>query len=184
MAGNGGIFGGSLGTRAAVVDAQVAVGMTIDFYGVYTVNECAASDRCEYVIPEDGSIINGDPIAFVKNRNNEPAAIAFMEYVFSEEGQALWIANDRLPIDAGAFNTTLGQTRPDVKELYDKTLLNQGFDFDDDLDLGTLESMKEYFESSITDVHGELKAAWAKIVFHGWKRWYIRWITGNTSCCC
>ncbi|OLS20840.1 MAG: Phosphoglycerate transport regulatory protein PgtC precursor [Candidatus Heimdallarchaeota archaeon LC_2] len=161
MAGNGAIFGGSLATRAGVIQEQVAVSMTIDFYGVYAATECS---DCEYVIPTDGTAINGDPIAVAANMINPEAAAAFMKYTFSDEGQSLWIKNDRLPIAVGAFNTPLGQTRPDVAELYNVTLTNQGIDFDDDLALATLETTIEYFDSTISDIHADLKIVWSELV--------------------
>ncbi|MCY3413061.1 MAG: ABC transporter substrate-binding protein [Candidatus Heimdallarchaeota archaeon] len=161
MAGNGMIAGGSVDTRSKVIDGEVAVAMTIDFYGVYAQTECS---DCRYVIPEGGSIVNGDPIAFGAKSGNPEAAKEFFKFVNSAEGQAVWIQNDRLPIVEAAFDTTIGQARPDVEALYQETLANQGIEFNETLSTLTEFTMQHYFESTITDAHPALKAAWAKAV--------------------
>ncbi|MHA2028823.1 MAG: ABC transporter substrate-binding protein [Candidatus Kariarchaeaceae archaeon] len=160
MAGNGGIFGGSVATRAAVIQGQVPVSLTIDFYGVFAQTE---NPKTEYVIPDNGSIINGDPISFGAKADNIDGAKAFFEFVNSDEGQALWVRNDRLPINVNAFNTTLGKTRPDVKQLYDDTLANQGIEFDEPKAQSTYFTTVDYFESSITNALTSLKAVWADL---------------------
>ncbi len=161
MAGNGGIFGGSVATRAAVIQGQVPVSLTIDFYGVFAGRENPVT---RYVIPENGSIINGDPIALGAKSNNPEGAKAFFDFVNSAEGQALWVKNDRLPINVDAFDTTLGQTRPDVKTLYDNTLANQGIEFDEIEAQKTYFTTIDYFEASITNSITSLNAAWAGLV--------------------
>jgi ABC-type Fe3+ transport system substrate-binding protein len=157
MAGNGGIFGGSVATRAAVIQGQVPVSLTIDFYGVFAQTE---NPKTEYVIPDNGSIINGDPIAFGAKSKNPEGAKAFFDFVNSAEGQAVWVKNDRLPINVDAFDTTLGLTRPDVKQLYDDTLANQGIEFDEPQAQSTYFTTVDYFESSITNALSSLKAVW------------------------
>ena len=49
MAGNGGLYGGSVETRSPVIDGRVAAALTIDFYGVFAQSEC---DVCEYIYPQ------------------------------------------------------------------------------------------------------------------------------------
>lgn len=161
MAANGGIFGESVPTRAAVIQGQVAAAMTIDFYGIIAMAE---NPKCVYVIPENGSIVNGDPLAFGKNGNCPAGAKAFFEYLNSAEGQAEWILNDRLPIYAEAFNTPEGQSRPDVIDLYDATMANQGIEFNEPLAMSQEFTMMDYFEQTITENHPELKQAWSLLV--------------------
>lgn len=161
MAANGGIYGGSVETRSAVIDKRVGVAMTIDFYGVFAQLECST---CEYIIPENGSIVNGDPIAFGIKSGNELGAKEFFKFVNSAEGQAVWLSQDRLPVNLQSFNTTSGKQRTDLKQLYDDTIANQGINFDESLSTATEFTMQNYFDAAIVDAHPELKAAWGKAV--------------------
>jgi len=168
MAGNGQIYRGSVETRQSVISGETAVAMTIDFYGIIAQNE---NPDTEYVVPENASIVNGDPMVLAKNPAHPDAAQEFMKFAFSKEGQSLWLdpAINRLPIRADAFDTALGATRPDIKALYEKTLNNQGIQFNETLSSSIEEAMRYYWEASITDVHDNLKATWGRIM-NGWKQ--------------
>ncbi len=159
MAANGKIFGGSVETRSSVIEGEVAAAMTIDFYGVIAMQE---NPRTEYIVPENASIVNGDPIAMAKNPANPDAANAFLQFLFSQEGQSVWLRDNinRLPVRADAFDTPLGQTRPDIRDLYDQTLSNQGIEFNESLALSLEEPMRSHFEATITDVHTKHRNTW------------------------
>ena len=163
MAGNGKIYGGSVETRASVIDGEVAAAMTIDFYGLIAMSE---NPDTEYIVPENASIVNGDPIALAKNPANPEAANAFLKFVFSKEGQSLWLKEgiNRLPARADAFDTDIGRQRPDIAKLYNETLSNQGIQFNESLALSLEEPMRFHFEATITDVHTKLQKAWSLIV--------------------
>lgn len=173
MAGNSKIYDGSVTTRSAVETGDVAVSMTIDFYGVIAMAE---NPDCQYVIPDGGSIVNGDPIAIAKNAPDLDAARAFVKYVLSEEGQALWLDNriNRLPVRQDAFQTAMTLNGSDsnivpeqvlvVENLYNKTMENEGILFDEDLALSLEETMRYHFEATITSVHNKLRDAWTSIV--------------------
>lgn len=159
MAANGKIFGGSVETRSSVIEGEVAAAMTIDFYGVIAMQE---NPRTEYIVPENASIVNGDPIAMAKNPANPEAANAFLQFLFSKEGQSIWLRENinRLPVRADAFDTPIGQQRPDIADLYNKTLSNQGIVFNESLALSLEEPMRFHFEATITDVHSKLRNTW------------------------
>ena len=163
MAGNGGIYGESIPTRTAVINKEVGVALTIDFYGLVAQTE---NDRCLYVVPENGSIVNGDPIVLAKEPANLPGAIAFMKFVNTQEGQTVWLdyAINRLPVRVDAFDTAFGQTRDDIFEVYNMTIHNQGIDFDEDFARSIENSFINYFEASITTPHVYLKREWANLV--------------------
>ena len=162
MAGNGKIYGGSVETRSSVIQGETAVAMTIDFYGLIAMQE---NPRTEYIVPENASIVNGDPIALAKAPPHPEAANAFLRFVFSQEGQAILLDKkiNRLPIRADAFDTDIGRTRSDIKALYTKTLENQGIQFDEELATATYESTRYHFESMITNVHPQLVQTWAAL---------------------
>ncbi len=168
MAGNGQIYRGSVETRQSVISGETAVAMTIDFYGLIAQSE---NPDTEYIVPENASIVNGDPMALAANPAHPVAANEFMKFAFSKEGQALWLDTkiNRLPVRPDAFDTPLGQTRPDIKSLYDKTLSNQGIQFNETLSSSIEEAMRYLWEASITDVHESLRATWGRIM-NSWKK--------------
>ncbi|HQU08573.1 MAG: hypothetical protein B7X06_00435, partial [Verrucomicrobia bacterium 21-51-4] len=70
-----------------------AVGMSIDYYGLsqaQSVWERSGSTRFGYLTPTIGSASEADPIAVLRGANNPLIALAFLEYVLSEQGQKLW----------------------------------------------------------------------------------------------
>ena len=163
MGANAGIYGGSVYTRDAVVNRQVGVAMTIDFYGVIANRE---NPSCHYIIPEGQSIVNGDPIALGINVDNQDSAEIFMQYLFSEEGQTVWMFEglDRLPVNDDAFQTAYGQTRSDLYSLYNITLDNEGIPFDEFAATDNLQTTMYYFESTISNSHNLLRQTWGEMV--------------------
>ncbi len=163
MAGNGAIFDGSVSTRQQVIDGTVAAAMTIDFYGFKAQME---NPDCEYVIPKNASIVNGDPVALALNPAHPDAANAFLKFIFSQEGQALWLDPEinRLPIRADAFNTTIGQQREDLQEVYIKALHTESITFNEDRALSLEEAMRYHFQATITRVHQQLRTVWKNMV--------------------
>ena len=163
MGGNAGIYPGSVDTRAAVVNGEVGIGMTIDFYGVIAKRE---NENTRYIIPEGKSIVNGDPIALGKHVDNLAAAEAFIQYLLSAEGNAVWMTEglDRLPVNVDAFSTPLGLTRTDIYKLYNDTLENESIDFNETLSTANLDSTIYYFHNTITEVHDKLRQTWGEMV--------------------
>jgi ABC-type Fe3+ transport system substrate-binding protein len=163
MGANAGIYPGSVDTRAAVVEGSVGIGMTIDFYGVIAKRE---NPNTEYIIPEGQSIVNGDPIAIGINCDNLEGAYAFFEYLFSLEGQNTWMKEglDRLPAVAEAFTTPYGQTRTDLYALYNDTLVNEGIDYDEDLETDILQFVMYYFHETISGLHNNLRNTWGTLL--------------------
>ena len=160
---NSGIYPGSVDTRAAVVTGAVGIGMTIDFYGVIAKRE---NPNTEYIVPEGQSIVNGDPIAIAVGCDNFDGAYAFFEYLFSLEGQNTWMSEglDRLPAVAEAFQTPYGQTRTDLYALYNETLVNEGIDYDENLETDLLQFTMYYFHETISGLHNNLRTTWGTLL--------------------
>jgi len=163
MSGNSRIYHGSTESLGAVIAGEVAVALTIDFYGF---GAQIQNPDCKYIIPEGQSIVNGDPIALTINAANPGAAEAFVKYVLSKEGQAQWLRTtlNRLPVREDAFGTTLGQQRPDLYAVYNETKEQTGIEFNDTLSLSMMHSVIYYFEATITNAHAELVEAWKKVI--------------------
>jgi ABC-type Fe3+ transport system substrate-binding protein len=82
---------------------DAAVGMAIDFYGRYQAEASRAPDgteRMKFVTPVGGTSVSCDPISLLRGAGGHAkkesqaetrqAAIRFIEFVLSEEGQRLW----------------------------------------------------------------------------------------------
>ena len=87
-----------------VSTGDAAAGMAIDFYG-RSQAESVGDDRMAYIEPRGATIINPDPIALVKGAPNRQLAVRFIEFVLSEEGQALW--NTRAGAPGGPRQSSL-----------------------------------------------------------------------------
>lgn len=163
MGANSGIYPGSVDTRAAVVSGEVGIAMTIDFYGIIAVDE---NPNCEYIIPDGQSIVNGDPIALGANVDHQVEAEAFLEFLFSSEGQSVWLIEgvNRLPVMESAFWTTLGQEKDALYTLYNDTLKNVGIPFDETEATDLLDVTIYYFHNTITEKHNLLRQTWGEMV--------------------
>ncbi|MBY9001833.1 MAG: ABC transporter substrate-binding protein [Candidatus Heimdallarchaeota archaeon] len=163
MGGNSGIYPGSVDTRAAVVSGEVGIAMTIDFYGVIAARE---NPSCEYIIPDGQSIVNGDPIALGINVDAQEGAEAFLEYLFSAEGQSVWLTEglDRLPVVVEAFATPFGLIKPALYTLYNLTLANEGIDFNETEATDLLDVTIYYFHNTIASPHSLLRQTWGEMV--------------------
>ena len=76
-----------------VAAGDCAAGMCIDFYGRQqqeAVRRRGADDRMTYVSPQGGSVASVDPIALMRGAPNKAAAVAFIEFTLTMEGQKLW----------------------------------------------------------------------------------------------
>lgn len=86
-----------------VASANAAAGMCIDFYGRSEAEWSAAQnggvERIRFVSPEHGTSLSADPIHLMRGAPNREAAVAFITFVLSEEGQKLW--NYRLGTPGG-----------------------------------------------------------------------------------
>ncbi|MFI5335575.1 MAG: ABC transporter substrate-binding protein [Opitutales bacterium] len=76
-----------------VMQGDSAAGMCIDFYGrsqEETAARRSGRHRLGYFSPVGGTVLSPDPIALLRGAPNPRAALAFIEYTLSLEGQALW----------------------------------------------------------------------------------------------
>ena len=76
-----------------VASGDAAVGMCIDYYGRFQAEAAAAAGRpgrVGFVTARGETSINPDPIALLRGAPHRELAIAFIEFVLSDEGQKLW----------------------------------------------------------------------------------------------
>lgn len=180
IAANSRVYMQSDAVRDAVINGEIAAGNTIDFYGYTAMQQ---SPDCEYIIPSGESIINGDPIALLKNAQHPEAAQAFIYWVLTE-GQAIWMSPDinRLPVNPEVFNMkvsneaaeivfkgqyagqTYGDARPSLKKAYDDVTKAQGIPFDDNSALETVNALEYYFKATLVDENQKLHDTWVSLV--------------------
>jgi len=162
MAANANIYPGSEAARDAVIQGEVAVGITIDFYG-YTAQQ--VNPDCKYIIPPGESIVNGDPIALVNGSKYPEAAQAFIAWVLTE-GQKIWLdpAINRLPANPNVFDTPEGAKRSDLKRAYEETMSTPSIEFNDTLALMYEPVMQWYFRAALIEVNDYLKAVWKELL--------------------
>ena len=101
-----------------VAQGEAAAGMCVDFYG-RTYNERLrredGTSRVQFVVPVGGTSTGVDPIGMFRGAPNPEYATAFLEFVFSEQGQKLW--NYRAGELGGPARTSLRRL-PVRKDLY------------------------------------------------------------------
>ncbi|MFW9926823.1 MAG: extracellular solute-binding protein [Candidatus Thorarchaeota archaeon] len=163
MAGSARLYPGSVQTQAAAENQEVGVSMSIDFYGY---NTQANNPDCEYIIPEGETIVNGDPIAMVKDTPKKDLAEGFIDYVLSPEGQAVWLSPgvSRMPVLGTAFTTPYGQNFPDLYATYNQTIETSGIEFNDTLSVEINTAFISYFEAVFNDAHDNLLLCWDALV--------------------
>ena len=163
MAGSARLYPGSVQTQSAVEDQSVGVAMSIDFYGY---NTQANNPDCEYIIPEGETIVNGDPIAMVKDTPKKDLAEGFIDFVLSAEGQAVWFTPgvSRMPVLESAFLTPYGQGFPLLYATFNQTLTTSGIEFNDTLSVEINTAFTSYFEAVYNDAHDNLAVCWDALV--------------------
>ncbi|MHA2313676.1 MAG: ABC transporter substrate-binding protein [Candidatus Hermodarchaeia archaeon] len=166
MAGNAGIYGGSVETQSAVEQGIVGVSMSIDFYGYTSMYDFP---NLRYILPEGQSIINGDPVALVATSKHKDAALDFIGWLLSAEVQSLWLDEkiNRMPVRSDAFQTEKGLQRADLYVRFNTTIRNIGIPFSDAVALSYEQSLKFYFEAVLKNEHGALagiQGAWTELV--------------------
>ena len=162
MAANSQVYQGSGDVRDAVIRGDLAVGITIDFYG-YTAH--LQNPACEYIIPPGETIVNGDPIAMVTSTKHPEAAQAFIAWVLTE-GQKVWLDPDinRLPANPNVFNTPEGSKREDLRKAFEEAARTEGIPFNDTLALMYEEAMRNYFKAVLVDLNSQLKQVWSALL--------------------
>jgi ABC-type glycerol-3-phosphate transport system substrate-binding protein len=163
MAGSANIYLGSVETQAASETGAVGISMSIDFYGYLTQSK---NPDTEYIVPEGQSIVNADPIAIAATSSKKNEAVAFIDFIFTPEGQALWLnpSIKRMPIMREAFDTPVGQQNLDLYTVFNDTVKNIGIDFNDSLSLEINTAFTKYFEAVFTDAHDDLVDCWDLMV--------------------
>ncbi len=176
MAGNAQYF--SNDSKKAPLDVsqgEAAAGVAIDFYGRYQAQavmrpgETPETSRVGYVDPPGMTLIDPDPIAMMRGGPNPEVAARFIEFVLSDEGQALW----QLPVDDESglgprrFELRRMPIRRDFIERFRDRFVDRVDPFEIASDVGSRgwrSAIGPLFGSFAVDLHVELQSAWASLV--------------------
>ncbi len=164
-----------------VAQGNAAAGMCIDFYGRQQEEAVVRRDgpgRLAYVSPQGGTVSSVDPIALMRGAKNREAAVAFIEYVLSMEGQKLWnlrpgtpggperFALRRLPVRRDFYeDETLRSLRSDPEETpfapAEQLIYRAAWTG------GLFREMSFVIRVMCLDTHQELASAWRAIIAAG-----------------
>ena len=160
MAANGRPYGGSVEALTALESGEVPIAIGIDFYG-YTAQVEFPGMR--YVVPYNESIVGGDPISLLVTSKHPDAALAFIKWVLSVDGQKIWLDErvNRLPARRDVFDTPEGKKRPDLERAFDMVWSNVGIQFNETRARRTYFSTAVYFDAVLCDPHDALVEAWS-----------------------
>ena len=160
-----------------VAAGNCAAGMCIDFYGRQqeeAVKRRGFSGRIGYSSPAGGSVSSVDPVALLRGAKNKSAAVAFIEYVLSMEGQKLWnfqpgtaggperFALRRLPVRRDFYTHaewTALRSDPEAQPFGQKEQLI----YRNEWTGGIFREMAFVIRIMCQDTHGELTRAWRAI---------------------
>ncbi len=163
IAANGRPYGGSVEALSALEAGEVPIAIGIDFYG-YTAQIERPGVR--YVVPYNESIVGGDPVSLLRTCQNREAALAFIRWILSVDGQKIWLDRrvNRLPVRTEVFDTPEGRERPDLKAAQEMILGNVGIRFNETRARATYFATAYYFDAVLCDPHDALVSAWSAMV--------------------
>lgn len=161
----------SSGPTKQVSLGEAAYAMAIDINGM-TQQAFLGIENVKFSIPEGVSVINPDGIAILKGAPNRDLAEAFVTFVMSREGQALWMTPTGAPGGAERFGISRMGVLP---ELYDNDLtgllvptnpFKARFTFTYNTTLGSRRwsLVNALMGQTIIDVHPHLVRAWRAII--------------------
>ena len=165
MGANSKIFDQSGSVRDAVINKEIAVGTTIDFYG-YTA-QWKNPEFCKYIFPADGTIVNADPIALLTTSQDTELAMGFIEWVISPEGQKVWLDGNinRMPVNEGVFDTPEGNQRADLEEVFQKTKEALTIEFDSEEGASYYSAIRNYYRAVIVIPQIQLEELWEDLTW-------------------
>lgn len=164
----------------SVARGEVAAGMCIDFYGRSQADwEEKHMNRTVmvYVPPTGGSSVSADPIGILRGAPHRELADAFLDFVFSPEGQRLWnyrtgteggpetYALRRLPIRRDCYTDSDREKMSDPDA--DPFALAENFTYHPEWTGPLFNLSRNLIRVMVIDCHPELSQAWHAILNAG-----------------
>lgn len=167
----------SVSTIWDVSIGNCTAGVVVDFYGRYQksfLESRETKERLDFVVPKGGSVASPDPISMFRGAPHPDTALAFIEYIVSEEGQDLIgvkVGAPNGPVDYPLCRTPL---RKDFyikeKEPYMSTpsmnpfLDVKGFDYQGAWTAFAFKSIRFLSKVIFMDTYSEMANAWKAII--------------------
>jgi ABC-type Fe3+ transport system substrate-binding protein len=160
-----------------VSQGEAAAGMCIDFFGRFqgeTVAAAGRPGRVGFSTARGETSLDADPIALLRGARHRELAVAFMEFVLSEEGQMLWAfkrgvpggperyALRRLPILPRLYDPVFDVLRADPEE--DAYADERGFVYRPAWTSPLFSAIALVVRVSCVDPDAELGAAWRALI--------------------
>ena len=90
---------GNGGIGTSIASGEFVMGQLIDFMARNLKNE---GSPVEMIWPEEGSVVIPTPVGIYKNTDNPAACQAFLDYLYSDRAQALFVQQNYLSVLPGA----------------------------------------------------------------------------------
>lgn len=160
----------------AIVSGDAAATVAIDFYALAKIGDIGA-DKLGYTLPDNQSIIEGDPLAILKGAPNRKAADRFVEYLLSPEAQLILMLPKgtaggpkletlgRLAVNTASYAASEGKRVNTLNPFTAKGFLY----YDTDKAAAIRPVFDDLIGALMVDNHKELRAAWAKVAKGGAK---------------
>ncbi len=160
---------------------QVAAGTVIDFYA-WTQIRLDGKEKIGFILPEGLTPITPDGIGLLKGAPNAELGRRFIEFVLSEQGQALWVLPKGAP--GGPVENELLRipVLPKVYEKYasitnvmfDPGQAKAGFHYDPPKAAARRDALKDLYKATLIDLSPELQKAWQAVIRRGTKPEEVR----------
>ena len=158
-------------TAKDVTLGETAYAFAIDFYGFAQV-ATAGRTNLTFVLPQDFTAVNPDPIAILKGAPNLAIAKRFIDFVLSEQGQRLWFLPKGYPGGPKQFSIERMSVRPDFYKRYRGISniefspfdLKQSFRYNAKLARERREIVAALVGALLVDTHEDLQEAWRRVI--------------------
>jgi len=159
---------GSTKVPTDVSYGEAAAGVAIDFYGRYQSQVVGGGERVGFVAPAGATVVTADPIAVLRGARHKETAERLIEFLLTEEGQAVWSFAKGDPMGPEKFELRRAPIRRDMYEKYGDRLVDEvnPWDIAEPLPEGTpsyFSVVPPVLHAMSMDIHGEAKAAWRAI---------------------
>lgn len=155
-----------------IVSGNAAFGTVIDFYAFQQVAKIG-KNKIGSIVPEDAVVIGADPVGILKGAPNLEVAEKFIEFLFTDKAQKLWMLPANAPEGPSEFSLHRASVMPHLyKELGNRSVvpinpfeIETGIlEYDNEKGSMRWNIVNDIIGAMIIDSHKELADAWRVIV--------------------